>query len=58
MTEKMAKIGPNERVDVAALILKENVFHCIHIVNEEQELLGVITPFDILTNSFKLTQVY
>lgn len=58
MTEKMAKVGPKERVDVAALIFKENVFHCIPIVNEENELLGVITPFDILTHSFKLTQVY
>jgi acetoin utilization protein AcuB len=58
MTEKMAKIGPNERVDVAALIFKENLFHCIPIVNDAQELLGVITPFDILTNSFVLTQKY
>jgi acetoin utilization protein AcuB len=58
MTEKMAKIGPKERVDVAALIFKENLFHCIPIVNEEHELLGLITPFDILTHSFKLTQQY
>jgi acetoin utilization protein AcuB len=45
MTERIAKIGPNERVDVAALIFKENLFHCIPIVNETQELLGIITPF-------------
>lgn len=58
MIEKVAKIGPKERVDVAALIFKENVFHCIPILNEEHELLGIITPFDILTHSFKLTQIY
>jgi acetoin utilization protein AcuB len=58
MTTKMATVGLKERVDVAALIFKENIFHCLPIVNEEKELLGLITPFDILTHSFKLTQVY
>lgn len=57
MTEKLAKIGENERVDVAALIFKENVFHCIPVTNSENELLGLVTPFDILTHSFKLTQI-
>lgn len=56
MTEKLAKIAPTERVDVAALIFKENIFHCIPIVNKDNELLGLITPFDILTHSFKLTK--
>lgn len=58
MTTKMATIGLKERVDVAALIFKENIFHCLPIVNDEHELLGLITPFDILTHSFKLTQIY
>lgn len=58
MTTKMATIGLKERVDVAALIFKENIFHCLPIVNDEQELLGLITPFDILKHSFKLTQIY
>ncbi len=58
MTRKLAKVGPKERVDVAALIFKENIFHCIPVMGDEGELLGIITPFDILTHSFKLTQVY
>ncbi len=58
MTQKMVKIQANERVDVAALLFKENRFHCLPIVNDENELEGIVTPFDIITHSFKLTQVY
>ncbi|MFK7950806.1 MAG: CBS domain-containing protein [Saprospiraceae bacterium] len=58
MTEKMVKIQAKERVDVAALLFKENRFHCLPIVNDENELEGIITPFDIIKHSFKLTQVY
>lgn len=58
MTEKIVKIPSTERVDVAALLFKENRFHCLPIVNENNELEGIITPFDILKHSFKLTQVY
>lgn len=56
MTERMAKVGPKERVDVAALIFKENRFRCLPIVNEDSELLGLLTPFDILKHTFKLTK--
>lgn len=58
MTEKIVKIPAKERVDVAALLFKENRFHCLPIVNDENELEGILTPFDILKHSFKLTQVY
>lgn len=58
MTEKMVKIQAKERVDVAALLFKENRFHCLPIVNDENELEGILTPFDIIKHSFKLTQVY
>ena len=57
MTTKLVKINANERVDVAALLFKENLFHCIPITNENDELEGIITPFDIIKHSFKLTQI-
>lgn len=58
MTQKLVKIAPTERVDVAALLFKENTFHCLPIVVGEGELVGLITPFDILTHSFRLTETY
>lgn len=58
MTTGLAKIKANERVDVAALIFKDNRFHSLPVVNDIGELEGLITPLDILEHSFKLTEIY
>ncbi len=47
MTTGLAKITPNERINVALDIFLENRFHAIPIV-ENEELVGIITTFDIL----------
>ncbi|MGB0983952.1 MAG: HPP family protein [Saprospiraceae bacterium] len=56
MTKKIAKVQANERIDVVALILSENRFHAVPVVNESNELLGIITTFDLIRNAYKLTQ--
>ena len=58
MTTGLAKIQATERVDVAALIFKDNRFHALPVVSEAGELEGLITPFDIVTHSFVLTETY
>jgi len=47
MTTGLAKISPNERINVALEIFLENRFHAIPII-ENDELVGIITTFDIL----------
>lgn len=55
MTKKLAKISANERVDVAALIFHENLFHALPVVQEDDTLVGIVTTFDLIHYAYKLT---
>ncbi len=48
MTEGIAKVEPNTRIDVVLEILKENLFHAVPVVNEKNELQGIVTTYDII----------
>lgn len=48
MTTGMAKLEPGERIDVALEVFKENLFHAIPIV-ENDELVGLLTTHDIIS---------
>ncbi len=52
MVEKLVKLSPDDKVDVALELFKENLFHAIPIT-KEQELVGVLTPYDIITALLK-----
>lgn len=47
MTAGLAKVSPEERINVVLEIFKENRFHAIPVV-EENELKGIVTTFDII----------
>ena len=47
MTTGLAKMEPDERVNVALEIFKENMFHAIPIV-EDDRIVGIVTTFDII----------
>jgi len=47
MTTGIAKLAPNDRINVALKIFEENLFHAIPVVKEE-ELMGIITTYDII----------
>ncbi|MEM7102389.1 MAG: CBS domain-containing protein [Bacteroidota bacterium] len=53
MTKGIAKLGENDRVDVAARIFKENLFHAIPIVSQENRLVGIVTTYDVINYCFK-----
>jgi acetoin utilization protein AcuB len=47
MTTGMAKLEPTDRINVALEVFKENLFHAIPIVSNE-ELVGLLTTYDII----------
>lgn len=52
MTKGLAKLGPEDRINVALEIFLENRFHAIPIIEEKgggkTELVGMLTTFDII----------
>lgn len=47
MTKGLAKMDPNDRINVALEVFKENLFHAIPIC-EDDELIGIVTTYDII----------
>ncbi len=47
MTSRLGKIAPDDRINVALEIFIINRFHALPVV-EDGELVGIITPFDIM----------
>lgn len=47
MTTGLAKVSPNDRINVALEIFMVNRFHAIPVV-ENNELKGIVTTFDIV----------
>jgi len=53
MSKKIVKINPEDKVGTAAEIFLDNRFHALPVVNDENDLLGIVTSFDILRVQFK-----
>lgn len=52
MTHPVAKLHPEDNIRTAADIFKENLFHALPVVNDENQLVGIVTTFDLLTYAF------
>ena len=52
MTKGIAKLEPNDRIQAAVEVFKENLFHAIPIV-EEGFLKGIVTTLDIINHLSK-----
>lgn len=48
MTTGLAKLNPNDRINVALELFMVNRFHAVPIVAEGNELVGILTTFDII----------
>lgn len=48
MTTRLGKVAPDDRINVVLDIFLINRFHALPVV-EAGELLGIITPFDIMS---------
>lgn len=47
MTTGLAKMEPEEKINVALEVFKENIFHAIPIV-EGDKIVGILTTYDII----------
>jgi len=47
MTLKLAKLNPEDKINVALEIFKENLFHGIPVVDNDK-LVGIVTTYDII----------
>ncbi|GJM31425.1 MAG: hypothetical protein DHS20C18_04260 [Saprospiraceae bacterium] len=52
MTRNVATLGPNNKIGAAAEVFLSNLFHGLPIVDEEKNLVGIITTHDILKYEF------
>ncbi|MBL7825330.1 MAG: CBS domain-containing protein [Saprospiraceae bacterium] len=48
MTTKVAVLDPDQHLGAVADVLTRHLFHAVPIVNDEHELLGIITSTDIV----------
>lgn len=52
MTKIVVSLRPEDSVELAARIFRENLFHAIPIVDDEK-VVGMVTTFDLLKFAFK-----
>ena len=48
MTTKLAVLDPEDKIGAAAIVLLQNHFHSVPVVNENRKLVGLLTTFDLL----------
>ena len=52
MTKQVAKLNPEDSVEMAVGFFRENLFHALPVVNKEGMLVGIITTYDLLNYAF------
>ena len=53
MTTKLATLESNSKVGSAVLLFTENLFHAVPIVEENGELVGIVSTLDVMKYSLK-----
>ncbi len=52
MTKQVAKLQPEDTLELAVGFFRENLFHALPVVDKEGNLVGIITTFDLLTHAY------
>lgn len=48
MVNKVAALDPDQHLGAVAEVLKEHLFHAVPIVNDDRELIGIVTSTDLI----------
>jgi len=54
MTKQVAKVSPDDTLEICADIFKENLFHCLPVL-DDGELVGLITTYDLIRVAYTKT---
>jgi CBS domain-containing protein len=52
MTKKLVMLREKDSLSSAVDLFRENLFHALPVLNEHHELVGILTPLDILIYVF------
>ncbi|PHN01696.1 CBS domain-containing protein [Flavilitoribacter nigricans] len=52
MTKQLATINANDPIEKAVGMFQENRFHALPVVNDDKQLEGIITTYDLLNYAF------
>lgn len=52
MTVRLAVLSPKDKIGSVAELFLENLFHAVPIVDEDYQLKGIVTSFDVIKYEF------
>ena len=52
MTQQVAKLMPDYTLGYAAGIFRENLFHAMPVVDEHNQMVGILSTYDLLSYAF------
>ncbi len=53
MTKQVAKLKQEDSIFLAAAFFRENLFHAIPIVDEQERLVGIVSTYDLLNYAYR-----
>lgn len=52
MTTNLVKLRETDTASIAVDLFRENMFHALPVINDKDQLVGMITPLDLLRYAF------
>jgi CBS domain-containing protein len=52
MSKQVATLGPEDTLELAAGFFRENLFHALPVVDEDNMLIGIVTTYDLLNYAY------
>lgn len=52
MTKSLVKLKDTDAASIAVDLFRENLFHALPVVNDKDQLVGMISPLDLLRYAF------
>ncbi len=53
MTKQLAKLKPSDTISIALGFFRENRFHAIPIVDDNNKLVGIVSTLDLINHAYK-----